>query len=128
MTTNKELQNLYDLRFSIKDLKAEFIRNGLIKTRTGSLLLTKLDEAYHWASDLVSEMEDRDLAERLERAKQDKSKVVVNWHDVANKNYLMKEQASLKDEMSKTDQEKFKEMQEQAKQVLNNANAPKTGE
>ncbi|CAB4203048.1 hypothetical protein UFOVP1365_39 [uncultured Caudovirales phage] len=70
MTTNKELQNLYDLRFSIKDLKAEFERNPLTKSRFGSLILTKLHEAYHWASDLVTEMEARDLKEAKERAKQ----------------------------------------------------------
>ena len=70
MTTNKELQNLYDLRFSIKDLKAEFERNPLTKSRFGSLILTKLDEAYHWASDLVAEMEARDVRDAKERARQ----------------------------------------------------------
>jgi hypothetical protein len=64
MTANKELQNLYDLRFSIKDLKAEFERNSLTKSRFGLLILTKLDEAYHWANDLVSEMEAKDEERR----------------------------------------------------------------
>ncbi|CAB4203050.1 hypothetical protein UFOVP1365_41 [uncultured Caudovirales phage] len=53
MTTNKELQNLYDLRFSIKDIRGELERNPLLKLGFAPLILKALDEAYEWVGDLI---------------------------------------------------------------------------
>lgn len=120
MTTNKDLQNLYDLRFSIKDLKAEFERNPLTKSRFGSLILTKLDEAYHWAGDLTDEIETRDLRNAKAGAKT--LQVKINELAEQCKNVVIDREAIKASAMSK---EEFENI---ATQVLGKANAPKTGE
>lgn len=75
--TTEQLGKLYLLKSDLDNIKSDFKNNLLSKNRLGALVVTKLEEAQHWLSDLIDlvteEKEGKgkkispELMERIER-------------------------------------------------------------
>lgn len=53
--TTEQLGKLYLLKSDLDNIKSDFKNNVLSKNRFGALVITKLEEAQHWLSDLIDE-------------------------------------------------------------------------
>lgn len=53
--TTEQLGKLYLLKSDLDNIKSDFKNNLLSKNRFGALVITKLEEARHWLSDLIDE-------------------------------------------------------------------------
>lgn len=53
--TSKNLEKLVDLKSELSNIKTDFKENDLSKSRFGSLVVTSLEQAKHWLSDLIDE-------------------------------------------------------------------------
>jgi hypothetical protein len=51
--TTEQLGKLYLLKSDLDNIKSDFKNNVLSKNRFGALVITKLEEAQHWLSDLI---------------------------------------------------------------------------
>ena len=61
--TSENLQALYDLQRELINLRMASFEHSDMRSRSGELVLTNLDQAYFWLQDLIKEVwkrEDRD--------------------------------------------------------------------
>ncbi len=54
--TSKTLEKLFDLYSQLSNIKTDFKEHPATKSRFGSLVITKLEEAIHWLDDLIVEV------------------------------------------------------------------------
>lgn len=67
--TTEQLGKLYLLKSDLDNIKSDFKNNLLSKNRFGALVVTKLEEAQHWLSDLIDEA----IEEKEEENKENKT-------------------------------------------------------
>mgnify|MGYP003610114099 CR=1 FL=1 len=53
--TSKTIEKLFDLKSQLANIKTDFKEHPATKSRFGSLVITKLEEARHWLNDLIDE-------------------------------------------------------------------------
>jgi hypothetical protein len=58
--TTEQLGKLYLLKSDLDNIKSDFKNNVLSKNRFGALVVTKLEEAQHWLSDLIDLVTDEE--------------------------------------------------------------------